>query len=144
MLTTTKEDSMTNHQVHSQDSLRSRPGPPIPISTRSEEGMIGHYYNITSVDFHQAQHSVQWKILDIRTKPEFQRGHLPGAILFPAEEFSPQAFRNHRLEKNDYILIYCNTGVRSLPPSEILVRQGYKNVFNLLDGIAGWPFYIQQ
>ncbi len=108
-----------------------------------EKPLLHNYQNISSKELYQTYQSLPWKIIDIRTKEEFESGHLPGAILFPWADFSEENFLKHKLSKDDYLLIYCNSGVRSLPPSEMLARHGYQKVYNLLDGIRGWPHEIK-
>ncbi len=102
-----------------------------------------HYYNITSKELYKTYETIEWKIIDIRTEREFNEGHLPNAILFPAEEFSQDAFERHGLKPDDYLLIYCNRGTRSVAPSEALIRHGYHRVFHLYMGIEAWPYEIE-
>lgn len=77
-------------------------------------------------------------ILDVRTKEEFDAGHLPGAILIPdhdvknrAEEILP--------DKNQLILVYCLGGRRSKRAAADLVELGYTNVIEF-GGIRDWPY----
>ncbi len=102
-----------------------------------------HYYNITSKELYETYETIDWKIIDIRTEREFNEGHLPNAILFPAEQFSQAAFERYGLKPDDYLLIYCNRGTRSVAPSEELVRHGYHRVFHLYMGIEAWPYEIE-
>ncbi len=76
-------------------------------------------------------------ILDVRTKPEFNRGYIKGATLIPLQELQA---RSDELDqyKNQPILIYCATGNRSTTASKILLDRGFKDVMNLRMGIMGW------
>lgn len=85
-------------------------------------------------------------ILDIRTKEEYNQGHLKDAILVPTPK-PPlkrddvntlqtrliQTLKNQRVfGKFDYpIEVYCQKGIRSYMATYILRRLGYKNVTNL-------------
>lgn len=76
-------------------------------------------------------------ILDVRTPPEFQSGHINQAQLIPVQELQA---RIHELEnhKNETILVYCRSGNRSTVASKLLIDSGFKRVYNLRDGINGW------
>ncbi len=76
-------------------------------------------------------------ILDVRTKPEFNRGYIKNATLIPLQELQQ---RSNELDmyKNQPILIYCATGNRSTTASKILLDRGFKDVMNLRMGIMGW------
>jgi rhodanese-related sulfurtransferase len=40
--------------------------------------------------------------------------------------------------KDKPILVYCRSGNRSIPASQILSRNGFKKIYNLQNGINGW------
>ncbi len=75
-------------------------------------------------------------LIDTRTKQEFLEGHLDGAILMPYYEIS-RRIENIIPNKDQIIIVYCQNGGRSIKASEILIRLGYVNVYNLKDGIEG-------
>jgi rhodanese-related sulfurtransferase len=74
-------------------------------------------------------------ILDVRTQPEFDAGHIPSAILIHVGEL---ADRLGELDETKPILVYCERGVRSAEASEILVDSGFCQVVNLEGGIVAW------
>ena len=76
-------------------------------------------------------------ILDVRPPREYYSGHLPGAMLIPLQQL---AERIPEIEsyKNKEILIYGRSGNRSTVASEILIKNGFKKIYNLRDGILGW------
>ncbi len=76
-------------------------------------------------------------VLDVRTKREYQQGHLDRALLIPVQELQ------HRIEELDAykegeILLYCATGNRSTVASKILIDRGFTRILNLRRGIVGW------
>ena len=80
-------------------------------------------------------------ILDVRTESEFQRRHIPGAILLP--DFDIKYMAASVLP--DYyalILVYCQSGNRSRSATNLLVSMGYKNVYDF-GGINNWPYETQ-
>lgn len=75
-------------------------------------------------------------LLDVRTKQEFMEGHLNGAIVIPYYEISKR-IGNIIPNKEQEIIVYCKNGGRGVIAIETLSKLGYKNVYNLKDGIEG-------
>lgn len=67
-------------------------------------------------------------ILDVRSKAEFQSGHINGSINIPVD-----TLRNniHKLKnKNQTVITCCASGMRSAAAKNILMANGFKNVYN--------------
>ena len=79
-------------------------------------------------------------IIDVRSKQEYEEWHLNGAILIPEYEIK-EKIKNIVENKDEKILVYCSSGLRSKQAQEELINLGYKNVYNLKDGIVCyWDF----
>ena len=79
-------------------------------------------------------------LLDVRTKEEFDAGHIAGAVLLPNEtivDTKPEALPDLNAE----ILIYCRSGNRSAQAANKLVAMGYTNVYDF-GGIIDWPYEV--
>ena len=76
-------------------------------------------------------------ILDVRTPAEFQEGHIQSAINidFEASNFESEV---NKLDKSNSYAVYCRSGRRSGLATEIMVKSGFKSVFNLTGGIIDW------
>ena len=76
-------------------------------------------------------------LLDVRTKSEFMNGHIPeaGNLNYYALDFRKRLLL---LPRNQPIYLYCNTGYRSEKTAEILIGNGYTDVYNLQHGIMEW------
>jgi rhodanese-related sulfurtransferase len=74
-------------------------------------------------------------LLDVRTPQENSQARLTGTVLIPINEFER---RINEVPKNKTILVYCAVGSRSKPVADFLSKNGYKNVYNMTDGIVGW------
>ena len=81
-------------------------------------------------------------IIDARTQSEYDKGHIPGAILIPEYEIAQRA-ENELPDKNQLILVYCRSGRRSKIAAEELVKLGYTNVKEF-GGIIDWEYEIVQ
>lgn len=82
-------------------------------------------------------------ILDVRTKPEYEDGHIKNAISLPNEEISPDNKLLQELlsDKEQMILVYCRSGRRATDASIKLAKTGYVNVYNF-GGIVNWSYEI--
>jgi rhodanese-related sulfurtransferase len=79
-------------------------------------------------------------LLDVRTKEEYDSGHINDAVLIPVDTLEVEAEKLIK-DKDAAIFVYCRTGRRSTTAANILVKLGYKNIYNL-GGIVDWPYEI--
>lgn len=84
-------------------------------------------------------------VLDVRNQTEYDAGHIRNAILVPIWNLTQNL---DKLNKSDPILVYCKAGTRSNDASEILVSNGFTQIFNFIGGItawalAGYPEYVK-
>ena len=73
-------------------------------------------------------------LLDVRSKQEYDEGHLKGAINIPVYELEYRV-ENELKDKQCIIIAYCSAGMRSRKAIEILRKLGYKNLYNVEDGV---------
>lgn len=67
-------------------------------------------------------------ILDVRTKAEYQTGHIHGSLNIPVDQLKNNL---HRIpDKQTPIITCCASGMRSASAESILKLNGYKNVCN--------------
>ncbi len=67
-------------------------------------------------------------ILDVRTKSEYQNGHIQGSMNIPVD-----VLRNHLSKlknKNLPVITCCASGMRSAAAKNILMASGYTSVYN--------------
>ncbi|MCX9025520.1 MAG: rhodanese-like domain-containing protein [Candidatus Methanoperedens sp.] len=74
-------------------------------------------------------------ILDVRTQEEYDAGHINNSTLIPVQVLDK---RLNELPRDKKILVYCMTGGRSAQASEILVYNGFKEIYNMKGGIMNW------
>ena len=79
---------------------------------------------------------------DTREQDEFDKGHIPGAILIPYTEIENKA-EAMLTDKDKLILVYCRSGRRSKIAAESLVKLGYTNVKEF-GGIIDWSYEIEK
>ena len=82
------------------------------------------------------QQNVPVKLIDIRTPPEFEKMHVPGAVNLPAETLESNI---KYFAAGDTIVCICNKGhERSQQAAETVASMGFTNVFYLEAGTIGW------
>jgi len=75
------------------------------------------------------------KVVDVREPWEFQRGHVPGAMLIPLGQLSA---RLGELDPAHPVAVICASGNRSQSAAALLGQKGFKTVYNILGGTGAW------
>ncbi len=79
--------------------------------------------------------SVAPLVVDVREPREYERGHIPGAILLPL----PELLRNGAsLPRDRDIVLVCRSGRRSMRAAYHLRQQGFPRVSILRGGMLQW------
>ncbi|MEW6562400.1 MAG: rhodanese-like domain-containing protein [Pseudomonadota bacterium] len=103
--------------------------------------MIGNRLRgINEVDVNGALQLINHKgaiILDVRQPEEFKSGHVLNARAIPLGELEK---RIGELEKfrDAPMVVVCRSGQRSSNASALLVKQGFKQVYNMAGGMMAW------
>ncbi len=90
------------------------------------------FHNIPIRDIMQEAVRYGGVIVDVRTKEEFLKGHIPMAVNVPLSDIQNGT---HNLPKTKVLLLYCQYGGGSALASRILTQSGYK-VINTVGGIS--------
>jgi len=77
------------------------------------------------------------QIIDVRTKDEYLSGHIINAKNI---DINNSNFNNlvSQLDKSKPVFVYCLSGGRSSYASSILSKAGFKEIFELEDGLIKW------
>ena len=106
----------------------------------NDQGAV--YVNITAEEAKQIMDSEEdYIILDVRTREEYDEGHIPGATQISHEEIAEKA-EDVLTDKDQMILVYCRSGRRSKIAAEALVELGYTNIKEF-GGIINWPYEVE-
>ena len=76
------------------------------------------------------------QLIDVRTRTEYERGHLPGARLLDIRE-RKFAEGLQALDKSRPVYVYCQSGGRSARACSQLTDLGFERVVELKDGYGG-------
>jgi len=115
-----------------------------PFTIDEQEGII-QVLEFRQANYAELSNQEAWELLsnnppfllDVRTRGEYNRGYIDGAVLIPLQELQRRVGELEQY-KNQPVLIYCATGNRSTTASKILLDQGFRNIMNLRSGIVGW------
>jgi len=78
--------------------------------------------------------------LDVRTREEYDGGHIKNAVLVPNESIGsemPEALP----DKEATLLVYCRSGRRSKDAAQKLLALGYQSVYDF-GGVIDWPYEL--
>jgi hydroxyacylglutathione hydrolase len=74
-------------------------------------------------------------VLDVREKGKWDKGYIKGAVHIYAGHVER---RLDEIPVDHPIVVVCNTGNHASLVASILRREGYREVYNLLGGMAAW------
>jgi hydroxyacylglutathione hydrolase len=74
-------------------------------------------------------------VLDVRSRDEWEEGHIPGVVNIPAGEI---ADRMGELPQNRPLVVHCQGGTRSAIAASLLDARGVTEVLDLPGGFAEW------
>lgn len=111
-------------------------------NNKEEENMNvkTQYVKISPAEAKEIMDNEESIVLDVRTKDEYDQGHIEGAVLLPVDEISAKAEEVLK-DKKEKILVYCRSGNRSATAAKTLIEMGYENVLDF-GGIIDWPYEI--
>lgn len=90
---------------------------------------------ITACDLYNHIKEKNVHVIDVRSKSEFDSGHLPGALHIHGGHLKD---RLKEIPADKKLIIQCQSGDRSNIASSVLLANGFKNVTNLSGGINAW------
>jgi phage shock protein E len=77
------------------------------------------------------------KVLDVRTADEFNSGHIKGAINIDIRQADALS-KIDKLNRKQKYIVHCRTNHRSGIAVEHMEQNGFKSIYQMMDGFAGW------
>ena len=102
----------------------------------SENSQKSTSCNLTVTEFVKIEKS-DGVILDVRTKGEFDGGHVSEAILIDVNANTFEEKIN-QLDKNKKYYVYCKSGIRSSRAVDIMNEEGFTNICNIEGGVRAF------
>jgi rhodanese-related sulfurtransferase len=76
-------------------------------------------------------------ILDVRSREEYARGHIPGALNIPHDQLGDR-LSEIGAAKTDEIVVLCRSGYRAGIAEKVLSEAGYSDVHDLDGHMNAW------
>lgn len=76
-------------------------------------------------------------IIDVRTRSEFDSGHIPGAVNIPHTEL-PSRLGEVEAKSDQEVVVYCEGGGRSMAAASALRGAGFSTVLHLEGDMRAW------
>lgn len=101
----------------------------------SSEG--GSAVNLGVAEFEAKTQEADVVILDVRTKSEFNEGHIANSINI---DFQSDTFLNEisKLDKSKTYAVYCRSGNRSGKAVATMSNEQFISLYNLNGGVIDW------
>ena len=94
---------------------------------------VGNKRELKEINYEDIKNK-NYIIIDVRNKREFSEGHINGAVNIELSRIKKQIDKL-KLDKEQEILVYCQSGIRSKKAVLILEQLGYTHVYNLKGGL---------
>lgn len=102
------------------------------------KGATSKVKDIGNTELTRLINSEEAVVVDTRTIDDFRKGHIVGAI-----NLTPTDIKNGTLavldkHKERPVVVLCANGTASKAPAEVLVKEGFSQVYTLKNGLSGW------
>ena len=96
-------------------------------------GPVAQVSQLTAEELRRELPDVQ--IVDVRRRPEWDEGHIEGAILMPLHQLLRSV---EELDRTRAVAVHCKGGYRSAIAASLIQRAGFENVANVIGGFDAW------
>lgn len=87
--------------------------------------------NISAAEFQQKKEQQTGTVIDVRTQEEYDEGHLADVDRHHNLLNGDFEAQLDSLDKNETYYLYCRTGNRSGQAAELMIGNGFENVYNI-------------
>ena len=103
-------------------------------------GKAAYHNKLSAEEAYEMMTSQEVVVVDVRTREEYDGGHIENAVLVPNESIGsemPEALP----DKEATLLVYCRSGRRSKDAAQKLLALGYQSVYDF-GGVIDWPYEL--
>ncbi|KYC52402.1 MAG: molybdopterin biosynthesis-like protein MoeZ [Candidatus Methanofastidiosum methylothiophilum] len=72
-------------------------------------------------------------LIDVRTEEQFAESHIPGAVNIPYNKLGVMI---SQIPKDKKVVLYCNTGQKSVDGAKFLAERNFTNVYAVTEGYS--------
>ena len=123
-------------------SLALLSGCTLSKTKKDTEDMTGKaaYHKLSAEEAYEMMASQEVVVVDVRTREEYDSGHIENAVLVPNESIGSE-MPETLPDKEATLLIYCRSGRRSKDAAQKLLALGYQSVYDF-GGVIDWPYEL--
>lgn len=100
-----------------------------PVPTEEDAPGKAAYHKISAEEAYEMMISQEIVAVDVRTREEYDGGHIENAVLVPNESIGSE-MPETLPDKEATLLIYCRSGRRSKDAAQKLLALGYQSVYD--------------
>ncbi len=90
---------------------------------------------MTAPELKEKLDTEEWTVIDVRSLEEYESGHIEGSLHIYAGTIGDHI---SEIPRDKPIAVICKSGTRSGFASSILLKNGVKNIHNILGGMSSW------
>lgn len=91
--------------------------------------------NVSVEEASRALESKKAQFVDVRTSAEYTGGHAAGAVNLPLDSLAGNL---GGLDRERPVYVICESGRRSQKGAEILMQNGFREIYNVEGGTSAW------
>ncbi|WP_392553531.1 rhodanese-like domain-containing protein [Orbus wheelerorum] len=107
----------------------------IYLTIKSKLSKVKTISNAQTINMMNKQNAV---IVDLRSADNFKKGHITEAVNILPIDIKNGSIKSLEKHKEFPVILVDDNGMLVNASGDILVKQGFEQVFALKDGIAGW------
>ncbi len=96
------------------------------------------YKEISAAQVTQLMNHENGAVIDIRSKDDFKRGHITGALHILPSDIKSGSIAELEKRKSDPIIVVCKTGQTAQESANLLAKAGFEKVYLLKNGLVAW------
>jgi NADPH-dependent 2,4-dienoyl-CoA reductase/sulfur reductase-like enzyme/peroxiredoxin family protein/rhodanese-related sulfurtransferase/TusA-related sulfurtransferase len=114
---------------------------PVNMAGYVAENVLKGFMKMTSVEEFLSLDKENIFILDVRTKDEYDLGHIEGSVNIPVDEIRQNL---NKIPRDKKIVVYCGVGLRGYIACRVLYQNGFNEVYNLSGGYKMYEVVTQK
>ena len=99
------------------------------------------YHKISAEEAYEMMTSQEVVVVDVRTRKEYDGGHIENAVLVPNESIGSEMPEALPDKEATLLIYYCRSGRRSKEAAQKLLSLGYQSVYDF-GGVIDWPYEL--
>lgn len=107
----------------------------MPVATQNLPFKTLPFVNTGDIKTRLKDGSVGWTLLDVRSKEEFESGHIEGATHAYVGQLPEAA---DKIDKDTPLTLVCGSGARATIAASVMLKAGYKTVDVYLGSMKAW------